>query len=95
MAPIDPVMDYVGYESGKIISSLEILVSGNRLVAIAAFKGTFYFGRHNVLIVWDWRRGQRVLVSLYPHLKTLLTPRRLRKLRVVGLIKSNSLIIIA
>jgi hypothetical protein len=62
LAPIDPV---ICYESNKILSSLEILVSGHRLVAIAAFKGAPCFGRHNTLIVWDWRRGQRVLVSSY------------------------------
>jgi len=66
LAPIDSAMDYVDYESRKIISSLEILVSGHRLVAIAAFKGAFYFGRRNTLIVWDLRKGRRVLVSSCP-----------------------------
>lgn len=64
LAPMDPVMHYVGYGSRKILSSVGVLVSGHRLVAIAVFKGSSYFGRHNTLIVWDWRSGQRVLVSL-------------------------------
>lgn len=66
LALINSAMDYVDYESRKIISSLEILVSGHRLVAIAAFKGASYFGRRNTLIVWDLRKGRRVLVSSYP-----------------------------
>lgn len=66
-APIDTVMHY---ESGKILSSLEILVSSHRLVAIATVRGAFYFGRRNTLIVWDWRSGRRVLVSPYPMTQT-------------------------
>lgn len=56
-------MLYVEYQSKKILSSLDILVSGHRLVAIAAFKGAFHLGRYTTLVVWDWRSGQRVLVS--------------------------------
>lgn len=68
---VDPIAHYVDYESKKTLSSLKILVSGHRLVAIAAFDGASYFGRYNTLIVWDWRSGRRVLVSslLYPSLK--------------------------
>lgn len=73
LAPIDPATFYVDYESKKILSSLDISVSGHRLVAIVSFEGTFYFGRYNTLVVWDWRSGQRVLVSSHPCLRTLLT----------------------
>ena len=61
-APADHPMLYVDRESEKTISSLNILVSGHRLVAIVAFQGTFHYGRYNTLVVWDWRSGQRVLV---------------------------------
>lgn len=65
LALMDPIMHCVDYESNKVLSSLEILISGHRLVAVAAFEGASCFGRHNVLLGWDWRRGQRVLVSSY------------------------------
>lgn len=66
-ALVDPAILYVDYESKKTLSSLNILVSGHRLVTIAAFDGAFYFGRYNTLTVWDWRSGQRVLVSSLLH----------------------------
>ena len=65
-APVDPVVHYVDYQSKEIVSGLNVLVSGHRLVAMAAFEGTPYFERENTLIVWDWRSGERVLVSSYP-----------------------------
>lgn len=64
LAPIDLPMLCVGHGSGKTVSNLAILVSGHRLVAIVALQGTFHSGRYNVLVVWDWRSGQRVLVTI-------------------------------
>lgn len=61
LAP-DPVMHYVEHGSRKILSSIKVLASRHRLVAIAALQRTSYFGRHNTLVVWDWRSGERVLV---------------------------------
>jgi len=63
-APTDHPMLYVDRESEKTISSLNILVSGHRLVAKVTFQGTFHSGRYNTLVVWDWRSGQRVLVTV-------------------------------
>lgn len=62
LSSVDPGTHYVEYESRKILSSLDILASGYRLAAIAAFEGTSFFGRRNTLIVWDWRSGETVLV---------------------------------
>ena len=64
LAPTDHPMLYVDRDSGKTISSLNILVSGHRLVAVVGLQGTFHSGRYNVLVVWDWRSGQRVLVII-------------------------------
>jgi len=61
-APTDHPMLYVDRESEKTVSSLNILVSRHRLVALVAFQGKFHSGRYNTLVVWDWRSGQRVLV---------------------------------
>ena len=63
-APTDHPMLYVDRESEKTISSLNILVSGHRLVAMITLQGTFHSGRYNILVVWDWRSGQRVLVTI-------------------------------
>lgn len=63
-APADHPMLYVDRDSEKTISSLNILVSGHRLVAIITLQGTFHSGRYNILVVWDWRSGQRVLVTV-------------------------------
>ena len=62
LAPIEHPMLFLDHDSGKTISSLNILVSRYRLVAVAGLQGTFHSGRYNVLVVWDWRSGQRVLV---------------------------------
>lgn len=78
------VLHYVDYQSRKSLLNLEVLVSGQRLAAVAAFAGTSCFGRHNTLVVWDWRSGRRVLVCSHTHLRTLLTPRLFREPRVVG-----------
>lgn len=58
----DTPLQYVDYESKKILWNLDVLASRHRLVAIAAFDGTSYFGSHNTLVVWDWRSGERFLV---------------------------------
>ena len=73
LAPIEFLMLRVDHESGKTISGLDVLVSGHRLVAVVTLRGTFHFGRYNVLVVWDWRSGQRVLVSSRFDYETLLT----------------------
>jgi len=84
LALVDSAMHCVNYESRRFLSSLEVLVSGHRLVTVAAFAEAPYFGRHNTLVVWDWRSGQRVLVCSHTHLRTSLTLRLLRKPRIIG-----------
>ena len=63
LAPGGPSVHCVDYESKRILSSLDILVSRHRLVALAASGGLSYPGLRDTLVVWDWRSGNRVLVS--------------------------------
>jgi len=64
LAPVDPTVFHADYGEGKAITKLITLISENRLVVVVVFRKTPSWEDHGGIIVWDWRSGHKVLVSV-------------------------------
>jgi len=64
LAPVDPTVFHVGYEEGKTIKKLITLISEHRLVVVVVFHKTGNWQDRGGILAWDWRNGNKVLVSV-------------------------------
>lgn len=64
LAPVDPTVFHVDYGEGKTITKIVSLISENRLVVVATVHWPIHRPNHGDILIWDWRSGRKMLVSL-------------------------------
>jgi hypothetical protein len=63
LATVDPTVFNVDYGQGNTITKLTTLISKHRLVVVVAVRRDVQSGDGGIL-VWDWRNGLIMLVSV-------------------------------
>ena len=62
--PVDPTVFHVDFGEGKTIKKLTALISERRLVVVAIVSKHKGQLDHGDILIWDWRNGHRMIVSL-------------------------------
>ena len=63
--PVDPTVFHVDFGEGKTIKKLSTLISERRLVVVAIVSKLKGQVDHGDILIWDWRNGHRMIVSLF------------------------------